>query len=85
MSIHTKYSLLKYSRSYPPDDPGHIAVKPTSADAVWQHFSFPELYLSFGKSDKGELQTAILKIHWTKDTLLTSSTRRKGRIGSFIV
>lgn len=65
-----KHNLLKYSRSYPPDDPGHIAFEPTSADAVWQHFSFPELYLSFQKNDVGELQTATMKILWTKDIVL---------------
>lgn len=74
-SIHipatmSKFSLLKYSRSYPPDDPGHVACKPTSSDAVWQHFAFPELYLTFSKNDRGELQTALLKILWTKDIIL---------------
>lgn len=62
MAQVTNYDLLKYSRSYSPDDPARFSHQPTSSDSEWQHFANPKLQLLL--SNASPLLSANVKIIW---------------------
>lgn len=65
MATQVIYDILKYSRSYPSEDPARFSTQPTSYDTEWQHFSNAKLQLCLDDaSPEGYFRSAKVTILW---------------------